>query len=187
MSTNADGAIDRIAHNVNQCRYIGIVAPATSAALRERLHSAADEVTTLLLRLSSVRPGPPITSQDRRRIAEQADSFTKSLASVCDEVDEWIGLTETAEQTPTAADGDTGTEALDGVAAAQAELDRASAQLHEAVELARVDGDSWRTIGAALGITGQTAHKRFDPKARQRHADYMRARYRRVREARVTD
>ena len=153
-------------------------------ALMDRLHSATAEVTTLLLRLSSVRPGPPITSQDRRRIAEQAESSTKSLDAVCDELDEWIGLLQTAERAPST---EAGTEALDGVAAAQAELDKASAQLHDAVELARLRGDSWRTIGEALGVTGQTAHKRFDPKARQRHADYMRARYRRAREAQVTD
>lgn len=163
--------------------------PQAGAALVDRLHSVADEVMTLLVRLSSVRPGPPITSQDRRRIAEQAELSTESLVAVCDEVDEWINLSQVAEPAPTAADvaGDAGTEALDGVAEAQANLEEANAQLHEAVEVARLRGDSWRTIGSALGITGQTAHKRFDPTARKRHADYMRARYQRAREARLTD
>ena len=163
--------------------------PQAGAALVDRLHAAADEVTTLLLRLSSVRPGPPITSQDRRRTAEQAELSTESLAAVCEEVDEWIDLSQVAEPAATAADvtDQTETDALDCVAEAQAELDDASKQLHEAVKAARHDGASWRTIGAALGITGQTAHKRFDPKARQRHADYMRARYQRAREARVTN
>ena len=153
--------------------------PEAGAVLMDRLHTAATEVTTLLLRLSSVRPGPPITSQDRRRIAEQAESSTESLIAVCDDVGEWIALSQTAETLDDMA--------VEGIAAAQAELEKAGAQLQRAVESARLRGDSWRTIGAALGITGQTAHKRFDPKARQRHADYMRARYQLAREARVTD
>lgn len=157
---------------------VGKMTPEAGAALIERLHAAATDVTTLLLRLTNVRPGPPITSQDRRRIVEQAELSTKSLTAVCDEVGELINLARMAEPAPTA---------LDGVAEAQAELDAASAQLKRAVESARLRGDSWRTIGAALGITGQSAHKRFDPKARQRHADYMRARYQLAREARVTD
>ena len=169
--------------------------PEAGAALMDRLHSAAAEVTSLLLRLSSVRPGPPITSQDRRRIAEQTDLSTESLAAVCDELDVWIDLSQMAEcaqsaedvtsdttrETISASIADAGTEALDDVSTAQAVLDKASAQLHEAVEVARLRGASWRKIGAALGITGQTAHKRFDPRARQRHADYMRERYQRLK------
>ncbi len=45
-------------------------------------------------------------------------------------------------------------------------------------EDARAAGASWRRIGEALGIAAQSAHKRFDPRARRRHAEYMRARYR---------
>jgi hypothetical protein len=166
--------------------------PEAGAVLKDRLHAAAAEVTTLLQRLSSVRPGPPITSQDRRRFAEQAESSTESLTAVCDEVGIWIDLSQQPERVLSTTDvaapnADAGTDVLDGVAAAQAELDEAGAQLHEAVEAARLRGDSWRTIGVSLGVTGQTAHKRFDPKARQRHADYMRARYQRAREAQVTD
>lgn len=47
------------------------------------------------------------------------------------------------------------------IIAARAALDNADRQLHEAVAIARRDGDSWTTIGAALDITRQAAQQRF--------------------------
>lgn len=44
--------------------------------------------------------------------------------------------------------------AKDGVA-------RADRELHDAVRAAREAGDSWFTIGMALGVTKQAAQKRF--------------------------
>lgn len=40
-------------------------------------------------------------------------------------------------------------------------VDRADRELHDAVHAAREAGDSWLSIGVALGVTKQAAQKRF--------------------------
>lgn len=47
------------------------------------------------------------------------------------------------------------------IRAARANIERAKAQLREAVEQARAAGDSWTVIGAALETTRQAAYQRF--------------------------
>lgn len=164
--------------------------PGYGAALMARLNTAAAEVSGLLTRLGNVRPGPPITSMDRRRLADQAERSTAALDDVCQDLDAWIaerddevrvdvpaGVEAGKQEKPEA---ETATATLSDVSSAQEALDQARVHLHGAVDGARADGASWRQIGEALGIAAQTAHKRFDPRARQRHADYMRTRYQRL-------
>ncbi len=169
----------------------GPTAPSHGAVLMARLHAVALEVSDLLPRLGHVRPGPPITSQDRRRVAVRADLSTAALDRVCQDLDAWItqrandeDRVATAVVVAAGQNASAGTEApvatLADVSSAQETLDQARADLHQAVKSARARGASWRRIGEALGIAGQTAHKRFDPRARQRHADYMRTRYQRL-------
>lgn len=47
------------------------------------------------------------------------------------------------------------------VIAANGGVARADRELHEAVRSAREAGDSWLSIGLALGVTQQAAQKRF--------------------------
>jgi hypothetical protein len=169
----------------------GPTAPSHGAVLMARLHAVALEVSDLLTRLGNVRPGPPITSQDRRRIADEADLSNATLVRVCRDLDAWTAQ-RARDEAPTTIAGvvdagqnaSAGTEVsvatLAGVSNAQETLDQARADLNHAVDDARAGGASWRKIGEALGIAGQTAHKRFDPNARRRHADYMREWYQRL-------
>ena len=50
---------------------------------------------------------------------------------------------------------------LAAVRDAQAALDDAVDQMAQAVELARLDGHTWRLIGETLDITPQAAQQRF--------------------------
>ena len=50
---------------------------------------------------------------------------------------------------------------LDEVAVAQARLEQARTQLHEAVTRARAHDHTWAQIGDVLGMTRQAAFKRF--------------------------
>ena len=50
---------------------------------------------------------------------------------------------------------------MDWIAAAQARLRQAEAELAAAATRGRQHGHSWTAIGQRLGITRQTAHKRF--------------------------
>lgn len=47
------------------------------------------------------------------------------------------------------------------IVAAREGVDRADRELHDAVRAAREAGDSWLSIGVALGVTRQAAQKRF--------------------------
>lgn len=47
------------------------------------------------------------------------------------------------------------------IIAAKEGVARADRELHDAVRAARTAGDSWLTIGMALGVTKQAAQKRF--------------------------
>ena len=49
------------------------------------------------------------------------------------------------------------------IIAAQEGVARAERELQDAVRAAREAGDSWLSIGLALGVTKQAAHKRFGP------------------------
>ena len=141
-----------------------------------KLHTIAAEVSALLAALSDARPG---TSQERRRVAQEAKGSTAELAGICHDLEAWIVEPRQAVENATS-----GThvpaQALADVSRAQVALNQARADLHQAVEAVRADGVSWRRVGEALDITAQTAHKRFDPRARQRHADSMRQRNQRL-------
>ncbi|MGI9577485.1 MAG: hypothetical protein ACR2OH_04760 [Microthrixaceae bacterium] len=161
------------------------------ATLMARLRTVSSEISGLLARVGNVGAGPPMTSMDRRRLADQAELSTASLAHVCAELDEWIAQGATGEyfqaaaapvESAPGAEAETPRGTLADVSSAQETLDQARAHLHLAVESARAGGASWRQIGEALGIAGQTAHKRFDPRARRRHAAYMRERYQLLRD-----
>lgn len=139
------------------------------------LREVAADVSALLSRLDDPRRSRPSTSQERRRLADQADRVTVTLDAISRDLGAWIaeqpngqGRPVPAAETPEAARAD--------VTRAQDALDRARAELQRSVDTARDQGVTWRQIGEALDITAQTAHKRFDPAARQRHADYMRER-----------
>lgn len=57
---------------------------------------------------------------------------------------------------------------LRAIGAALTELERAQANLYDAVRLAKESGESWHAIGVILGTSRQAAHKRFaaaQPKA----------------------
>lgn len=47
------------------------------------------------------------------------------------------------------------------ILAGQDGVTRANRELHDAVQAARDAGDSWLSIGMALGVTKQAAQKRF--------------------------
>jgi len=47
------------------------------------------------------------------------------------------------------------------IIAAKEGMARAERELHDAVRAAREAGDSWLSIGLALGVTKQAAQKRF--------------------------
>ncbi|MGL4178456.1 MAG: hypothetical protein ACRCSN_20560 [Dermatophilaceae bacterium] len=47
------------------------------------------------------------------------------------------------------------------IIAAREGVARADRELHDAVRAARAAGDSWLSIGMALGVTKQAAQKRF--------------------------
>lgn len=47
------------------------------------------------------------------------------------------------------------------IIAAAAGVENADRELHDAVRAAREAGDSWLSIGMALGVTKQAAQKRF--------------------------
>jgi len=42
-------------------------------------------------------------------------------------------------------------------------VDQAGVDLRQAVERAAANGHTWRAIGAALGMTAQSAHRKFGP------------------------
>ena len=160
-------------------------------ALVDSLQGVTADVVVLLGRLVDP-PRRPSTSQERRRLAGEAGRTANSLREICGELTRWMaghdrgeqGLRPSDESTePTAESREvSGDEALRDVTQAQAALDGARRKLQSSVETARSDGATWRQIGDALGITPQTAHKRFDPEARRRHAAYMRERYQRQRD-----
>jgi hypothetical protein len=52
---------------------------------------------------------------------------------------------------------------LAAVKAAADGLDLAGDRLSDTVAAARSDGHTWRAIGAALGISPQSAHRKFGP------------------------
>ena len=147
--------------------------------LAGRLHAIGGEVSALVEGLTA-RLGRPVRSQDRRRIAAAAERVTRELAAALAEVE--IALRRAPTTPPAQVTAPTeSSDDLAAIVAAQLALERARDQLHAAVERAHAGGASWRRIGETLGIAGQTAHKRFDPAARRRHADYMRERGRRAR------
>lgn len=45
--------------------------------------------------------------------------------------------------------------------AARQLVEQADSELRAAVDAARAEGDSWTVIGAALGVSRQSAHERF--------------------------
>lgn len=114
-------------------------------------------------------------------MAHEAGECADRLTAVCHDFETWIVGRQpraNAENTPDQSGALFNT--LSHVSSAQAALDQARAHLQDSVEAVRADGASWRSVGEALGITGQTAHKRFDPKARERHAASMRERTQRL-------
>lgn len=141
-----------------------------------RLRRIADEVAELLAPLQGRRHTPPVRSQDRRRLGARADAVVDALNDIATEINDRPGPSIAAGHGPQASPSDP----LTDVARQQAAIEAAETRLRAAVARARGEGASWRRIGEALGVAAQTAHKRFDPVARRRHAEYMRARYRRV-------
>ena len=145
--------------------------------LLRSLREITADVGVLLSRLDEPRRRPT-TSQERRRLADQAERTTAALDLVCRQLGAWIGEQHTAQREPEPAEPAEATETPDRawarVTRAQEALDAARTELQRCVESARRDGATWRQIGAALGVAAQTAHKRFDPNARRRHAVYMR-------------
>ncbi len=117
-----------------------------------------------------------MTSGQRRRAAHAAhralDQLESALHGAVEAVD--AGVDGPGDGVGPAS----GDDPLETLRRRQEALDTAKAALQAAAEDARAAGASWRRIGEALGIAAQSAHKRFDPRARRRHAEYMRARYR---------
>ena len=52
---------------------------------------------------------------------------------------------------------------LEAIKASADGFDRAGQDLTAAVESARADGHTWSSIGAALGMSPQSAHRKFGP------------------------
>ena len=152
---------------------------ANGESLLGALEEVAAEVSVLLSRLDDPRRSRPSTSQERRRLAEQTEGVTATLDSICRELG--ASIAPASNGPPPQESAESPETALAAVTRAQNSLDRARTELHGCVETARRHGATWREIGEALEITAQTAHKRFDPAARQRHAAYMRTRNRRRR------
>lgn len=138
------------------------------------LQEVSAEVSALLSRLDDPRRSRPSNSQERRRLADQAERATTALDVICHDLGAWIGEQPIGQHQPERAE--TPEAACADVARAREVLDRDRTELQRCVEAARSHGATWRQIGEALDITAQTAHKRFDPRARRRHADYMRKR-----------
>ena len=61
--------------------------------------------------------------------------------------------------------------ALDRLAAAAHEVDRAGAELDRAIRTARAAGHSWRSIAAAARCPHQTLHRRFETEKRGARAE----------------
>lgn len=141
------------------------------------LEEVAGEVSILLRGLDEPRRGRPATSQERRRLAERVAQVNETLSELCHGLREWFGgPCDTSAAGPDRAPA--AESPVADVTRARVALDRARAELQACVDAARSHGATWRQIGDALDITAQTAHKRFDPGARRRHAAYMRQRNR---------
>ena len=67
--------------------------------------------------------------------------------------------------------------AISEVALRAAALENARSSLDEAVSEARHSGGTWAEIGGAVGITPQSAMRRWDERARQKQTDYQRDHY----------
>lgn len=165
-----------------------------SEALLRTLTRVVAEASALLGRFEDPRGGRPATSQERRRLADEAGRVVADLDALCGDIGAWMASARCEEL---GGDRNNGTEKADAsapanrsddvcaeVTEAQGALDRARSHLQGSVEAARADGATWRQIGESLGITAQTAHKRFDPEARRRHATYMRDRNQRLNASR---
>jgi hypothetical protein len=158
---------------------------ASGEMLIRALREVVADVATLLSRHDDTRRSRPSTSLERRRVAEEAERARLTLDAVCQDLGAWIAeqphghprpdVAETPETPETAG---TPEAACAEVTRAQDVLERARIDLQACVETARGLGATWRQVGDALDITPQTAHKRFDPEARRRHAAYMRNRNR---------
>jgi hypothetical protein len=75
-----------------------------------------------------------------------------------DDLEQWLNTIE-----PNPADARDASH-LRRIIAAAAALQDAQEELHSAVSAARDAGDTWDTIGVALGVTRQAAFQRFGPK-----------------------
>lgn len=157
-------------------------------ALIGRLHTVAADIADILTRLGGTHRPLPLTSQDRRQLREDAQRSLADLTALCGDFDAWRGSPSIPADPSARRDPGDPVEpggGLDAVLAAVRRTDDAveagRAALQQAVEEARTVGASWRRIGETLGITAQSAHKRFDPAARRRHADSMRRHYQRLR------
>jgi len=151
-----------------------MVVMSNGETLIRSLQEVAAEVSAVLSRLDDPRRSRPSTSQERRRLADQAERATATLDAICRDLGAWIAEQPNGRRQPERAE--TPEAARADVTRAQDALDRARTELHRCVETARSQGATWRQIGEALNITAQTAHKRFDPGARRRHAASMRKR-----------
>lgn len=65
---------------------------------------------------------------------------------------------------------------LGAITTIQANIELANAQLDETVHLAREMGASWQAIGESAGVTHQSAHRRWSPGAKEKHAEDVRKR-----------
>lgn len=137
-----------------------------------RLQTAAAQVAALVPSLAD----RSLTSVQRRRTLDGARRALAELERAADDAAAHLGA---RNGVPPIHPGEA--EPLCVLSRCNAALEEAKAELYAAVDAARAAGASWRRIGEALGIAAQSAHKRFDPRARRRHADYMRERYRPAR------